>query len=129
MSLQRLGVPEAGIQLWAAHDHTRKQHVRTAYGLTEGVRPRCGAFGQGAEESPMGIVSFMCWKCDYLFENEMQIDPYEYTFDRHHITREAKTIPLSKILFCDDSSYTASSMKGASELLKKIGLFAAAGGM
>ena len=36
---------------------------------------------------------------------------------------------LSKTLFCDDSSYTASSMRGASELLKKMGLFATAAEM
>ena len=48
MSLRRLGMPERGIALWSAHDQTRQQHVRTAYGLTPGVKPRCGAFGQGA---------------------------------------------------------------------------------
>ena len=35
MSLRRLGVPELGISMWCAYDHTRKQHARTAYGLTK----------------------------------------------------------------------------------------------
>ena len=39
MSLRKLGVPEIGISMWSAHDHTRQAHVRTAYGLTEGVKP------------------------------------------------------------------------------------------
>ena len=66
MSLRRMGLPEEGIKLWCIHDKTRTQKVRTAYGLTKGVHPYCGAFGQGAEESPMGFVSLMSWKCDYI---------------------------------------------------------------
>lgn len=39
MSLQRLGMPERGIAMWSAHDQTKQQHVRTAYGLTPGIKP------------------------------------------------------------------------------------------
>ena len=65
--------------MWSAHDETWQQHVRTAYGLTGGVKPRCGAFGQGAEEPPMGFVSLMCWKSDYLFDDEDSVAPYMYS--------------------------------------------------
>ena len=44
-------------------------------------------------------------------------------------SRENKTIPLRKTLFCDDSSYTCSEINGAKQLLYKIGMFAAASGM
>ena len=100
MSLRRLGIPERGIAMWRAHDQTRRQQVRTAYGLTPGTKPRCGAFGQGSEESPMGFVSLMCLKCDYLFEHEDSVTPYMYS------SGENETVPLSKTLFFDDSSYT-----------------------
>ena len=35
--------------------------VLTAYGLTEELILECGAWGQGALESPMGWLAFMCW--------------------------------------------------------------------
>ena len=66
MALRRMGLPEEGVDLWCRHDKTRKQQVRTAFGLTEEIHPRAGAFGQGAEESPMGFTSLMSWKCDYI---------------------------------------------------------------
>ena len=122
MALRRLGMPEEGIQLWCAHDQTRMQKVRTAYGLTEGVHPRCGAFGQGAEESPMGFVSLMSWKCDYIFADKTNIDPYQ-------LQGRDKNVDLSKTIFCDDSSYTTSTLKAAQYILDRIGFFAAASGM
>ena len=106
MALRRMGLPEEGIALWCAHDETRQQAVRTAYGLSPNIHPRCGAFGQGGEESPMGFVALMCWKCAYIFDSshEKDFDPYLYT-----VTPE-RVIPLSKTLFCDDSSYTTASV-------------------
>ena len=65
----------------------------------------------------------MCWKCDYLFEHEDSVTPYMYS------SGENETIPLSKTLFCDDSSYTCSEIEGAKQLLYKIGMFAAASGI
>ena len=92
MALRRLGVPEKGIDMWCKHDATRKQKVRTAYGLTDGIHPRCGAFGQGAEESPMGFVALLSWACDYIFEDKKRIDPYMYNTG-------TRKIPLSKTIF------------------------------
>jgi len=123
MSLRRMGMPERGIDLWCAHDQTRIQHVRTAYGLTKGTHPRCGAFGQGAEESPMGFVSLMSWKCDYIFASDCNVMPYNYTSHGEDMLKLCKTI------FCDDSSYTTSSFEGARNILRRIGIFAAASGM
>ena len=71
----------------------------------------------------MGFVSLMCWKCTYLFEHENRVTPYMYS------SGENETIPLSKTLFCDDSSYTCSEIEGSKQLLYKIGMFAAASGM
>ena len=122
MSLRRLGVPEEGIKLWCIHDKTRKQKVRTAYGLTEGIHPYCGAFGQGAEESPMGFVSLMSWKCDFIEQTVDQKDPYMYNTG-------TKKVALTKTLFCDDSSYSSSSMRGARALAYAVGIFSAAAGM
>lgn len=119
------------------HDQTRQQHVSTAYGLANGIHPRCGAFGQGAEESPMGFVSLMCWKCGYIYNDVEKAHPYKYTAgpssyrseeaggvgDRAH-----RALELTKTLFCDDSSYTTCTVAGASYVLHRIGIFVAAAG-
>ena len=125
MALRRMGVPEEGIDLWCKHDHTRHMSVRTAYGLTEPIHPRCGAFAQGGEESPMGFVALMCWKCAYIFEEDKETDcaPYECSAGAR------STVKLSKTLFCDDSAYTTASYDGAQYILNRIGMFAAAAGM
>ena len=119
MSLRRMGIPEEGIALWCVHDKTRKQKVKTACGLTDGIHPYCGAFGQGAEESPMGFVSLMSWKCDYIEEKVQIKDPYMYE------SGGGKTA-LTKTLFCDDSSYSSSTLRGAREIAYAVGIFAAA---
>jgi hypothetical protein len=46
-----------------------------------------------------------------------------------YTVNETDQIPLSKTLFCDDSSYTCRTLEGAQTLLNKIGFFAAAAGM
>ena len=66
ISLRRMGFPEEGIDLWMAYDDTREMRVLTAYGLTKGFTPECGAWGQGAVESPPGWLAFMCWMCAFV---------------------------------------------------------------
>ena len=78
MCLRRMGLPEKGIALWCKHDIGRMQQVRTAYGLSEAIHPLAGAFGQGCVESPMGFVSLMSWKCDFLEQKCPEKDPYIY---------------------------------------------------
>ena len=60
-SLRRMAFPEEGLELWRMYDNTRNMRVLTAHGLTKGVTPECGCWGQGAEESPYGWLAFMCW--------------------------------------------------------------------
>jgi hypothetical protein len=38
--------------------------VLTAFGLTDGFTPECGAWGQGAVEAPIGWLAFMSWMQD-----------------------------------------------------------------
>jgi hypothetical protein len=128
MSLRRMGLPEEGIHLWCRHDQSRRQHVRTAYGLTQypgdGVHPRAGAFGQGAEESPMGFTSLISWKCDFI---DAAIAGKRVGYPCHIAANT--TVDISKTLFCDDSSYSSRSMAGAQLLTDLIGEFVAATGM
>ena len=48
------------------YDSNRKMQVLTAYGLTQELIPEYGALGQGAVESPMGWLAFMCWMSEYV---------------------------------------------------------------
>ena len=61
ITLRRMGFPEEGLDLWQMYDCDRKMQVLTAYGLTDEFTPECGAWGQGAVESPLGWLAFMCW--------------------------------------------------------------------
>ena len=54
LALRRLGFPEKALHAWQMYDDTRKMEVITAYGTTDEVHPECGAWGQGAVESPIG---------------------------------------------------------------------------
>ena len=84
----------------------------------------------------MGFVSLMCWKCDYVFADADKTHPYRYASVPLAYTSEGasggfgcrshKMLPLSKTLFCDDSSYTTTSVEGAKYILYRIGMFAAA---
>ena len=123
MCLRRMGMPEKGIKLWCKHDVLRTQFVRTAYGFSEeGVHPQAGAFGQGAVESPMGFVSLMSWKCDYIELECSEKDPYEYEWSAQHEK-------LVKSIFCEDASYYSKSFDGAQALTDAVGMFGAASGM
>ena len=124
MALRRMGLPEEGIDLWCRHDTSRRQHVRTAFGLTEGIHPRAGAFGQGAEESPMGFTCLMSWKSDYI-DAEIKEKNVGYKSENG----VGDEIEISKTFFCDDSSYTSCSFAGAQKLADLVGYFAAATGM
>jgi len=47
--------------MWQKYDDTRNMSVLTAYGLTEGIKPECGAWGQGVSESPIELSDGRCW--------------------------------------------------------------------
>ena len=61
-----MGFPEEGIDMWMCFDSTRNMRVLTAFGLTEGFTPECGAWGQGAVEAPIGWLGFMRWMSAYV---------------------------------------------------------------
>jgi hypothetical protein len=80
----------------------------------------------------------MCWKCDYIYSDEDKTHPYKYTagplsYRAEHVggygDRIHRLLRLTKTLFCDDSSYTTSTIAGAKYVLNRIGIFAAAAGM
>jgi hypothetical protein len=54
LSLRRMGFPQEGLYLWKLCDASREMQIEAACGLTEPTKPECGAWGQGAEESPVG---------------------------------------------------------------------------
>jgi hypothetical protein len=66
LSLKRMGFPKEGLEMWRLYDDERRMQILTAHGLTEPVTPECGCWGQGAEESPLGWLAFMCWMSDYI---------------------------------------------------------------
>ena len=78
MTLRRMGFPEEGIQLWRQYDNTRRMRILTAYGYTDPISPEYGAWGQGAVESPIGWLAFMCWMSAYV--NTKSTKSYTYTF-------------------------------------------------
>ena len=117
MCLRRMGMPEKGIRMWCKHDKGRTQQVRTAYGLSEGIHPQAGAFGQGAVESPMGFVSLMSWKCDYIEQKCPDKDPYVYDSG----TREK--LKVTKSIYCEDATYFSKSLKGAQAIAEAVGIF------
>ena len=77
MALRRLGFPEEALHLWQMYDDTREMEIITAYGTTNEVRPECGAWGQGAVESPIGWLALMCWLSSYV--NAHSPKPYSKT--------------------------------------------------
>lgn len=72
ISLRRMGFPKEGLDLWQLYDGDREMKVDTAYGLTESTTPECGAWGQGAGESPMGWLCLMSWLSAYINTHTQQ---------------------------------------------------------
>ena len=120
MTLRRMGFPEEGIDLWRQYDTTRRMRVLTAYGYTEPISPECGAWGQGAVESPIGWLAFMCWMSAYV-EQESK-DPYIYK-TKH------KELKITKVIYADDGTYFQASRTGAQRVLNAVADFATATGI
>ena len=121
MSLRRMGFPEEGLDMWQHYDGTRNMRILTAYGLTRGIKPQCGAWGQGAEESPMGWLTFMSWMSEYIGKNTT--DAYEYKIN------ETDSVKLSKIIYADDATYFAKSIAGLQSIVTAVANFAMATGV
>ena len=61
ISLMFMGMSRRGRRMWQWYDSRRRMRVLTAYGYTGTCVIRCGAWGQGAEESPYGWTALMSW--------------------------------------------------------------------
>ena len=120
MTLRRMGFPEEGIDMWMTFDSTRNMRVLTAFGLTEGFTPQCGAWGQGAVESPLGWLGFMSWMSAYVETKASR--PYTYGTGKHQIK-------LNKVIYADDGTYLASTRRGAQRVLAAVADFATATGI
>lgn len=120
MSPRRMGFPEEGIDMWTKYDGTRKIRILTAHGLTEPITPVCGAWGQGAVESPIGWLCFMCWMSAYV-DNEAK-KPFV------HKTKTATT-KINKVIYADDGTYFAATRKGAQTTVNAVSDFASATGI
>ena len=117
LALRRLGFPEEALHAWQMYDNTRKMKVITAYGTTDQITPECGAWGQGAVESPIGWLALMCWLSSYIDANSTE--PYR-------IQSQNRTAELAKIIYADDGTYFQSKRKGAQKLMNAIDTFCAA---
>ena len=106
--------------MWMCFDSTRNMRVLTAFGLTEGFTPECGAWGQGAVEAPIGWLGFMSWMSAYVETKASR--PYIYGRGEHKIS-------LNKVIYADDGTYLASSRKGAQRILNAVADFATATGI
>jgi hypothetical protein len=103
MALRRLGFPQEGLDLWQLYDDTREMQVITAYGITDPITPECGAWGQGAVESPIGWLALMCWLSQYVEMNSIQ--PYT-------ITVKGEETKFTKTIYADDGTYFQTHRKG-----------------
>ena len=115
-------MPEEGIQLWKQYDSSRKMHILTAHGLTKGITPECGCWGQGAEEAPYGWLAFMCWM-SRVIDEEAKVHGYVTWGEGTHRTR------LHKIIYADDGTYFAKTREGMQYTATAIDKFCAATGI
>jgi len=120
ISLRRMGFPEEGLHMWQMFDGDRNMHVLTAYGLTEPVTPECGAWGQGAVESPTGWLGFMCWMSAYV--EKYTNDPYIYGHNEHQCA-------ITKVIYADDGTYFQRTREGAQRAMDCVSNFATATGI
>ena len=121
ISLRRMGFPKEGLDMWQMYDDNRDMHVLTAYGLTDPVHPECGAWGQGAEESPYGWLCLMCWLSAYV--DEKSPSPYKYTVS------DNVTIKINKTIYADDGNYMSRSRTGGQTQADGISAFCASTGI
>jgi hypothetical protein len=119
MALRRMGFPQEGLDLWQQYDETRRMAIITARGITDPITPECGAWGQGAVESPIGWLCYMCWMSEYV--DKCIKHPYEYH------TRTTK-IKVKKVIYADDGTYFTSSRRGARQAALAVADFATATG-
>jgi len=115
MSLRRLGFPEEGLDMWQQYDSNRRMSINTAYGPTEPITPECGAWGQGAPESPIGWLSLMCWMSAVV--DKEATEPYE-----HHTSKGI--VKISKVIYADDGTYIARTRKGVQKIVTAVSDFA-----
>jgi len=120
ISLRRMGFPEEGLNLWQMYDSNRNMHILTAHGITEGFTPECGAWGQGAVESPTGWLGFMCWMSAYVEANSKE--PYIYG-------TEGNELAITKVIYADDGTYFQRSRRGGQNVMNSVALFATATGI
>ena len=97
ISLRRVGMPQEGLDLWQMYDDNREMIIETAYGITDPISPECGAWGQGAEESPMGWLMLMSWLSAHV--NTCTTKPYKYAVDHN------QTLAVRKTIYADDGNY------------------------
>ena len=121
ISLRRMGFPEEGLALWQMYDETREMRIETAYGPTGTIKPECGAWGQGAEESPMGWLCLMSWLSAYV--NTETTKPYKYTINKE------KSIDIIKTIYADDGNYMSRTHKSAKQQAHAISNFSTSTGI
>ena len=92
----------------------------TAYGITDPITPECGAWGQGAVESPIGWLALMCWLSQYVEMNSSQ--PYT-------ITVKGEKTKFTKTIYADDGTYFQTHRKGIQKIMVAIDEFSAAVGI
>ena len=116
-----MGFPETGLDLWQLYDDNREMMIDTAYGPTDPIAPECGAWGQGAEESPMGWLCLMCWLSKHIDENSPT--PYKYNVDDHLCQ------PITKTIYADDGNYFSSTRRGSQMQATAISHFCSSTGI
>ena len=120
ISLLMMGMNRRGRRLWQYFDTRRRMRVLTAYGLTDVCRVECGAWGQGAEESPYGWLALMSWMCKYI-EHKVTT-AYEY------LVSPTERVLVKKVLFADDGSYFQPSFEGGQQITHAVCVFSGASG-
>ena len=120
ISLRRMGFPEEGLELWQMYDDSRNMRIMTAFEITEGFHPECGAWGQGAVESPTGWLGFMCWMSEYV--EKMSKDSYIYG-------KNDFQLKITKVIYADDGTYFQKSRKGGQNIMNAVATFATATGI
>ena len=115
-----MGFPKEGINLWQMYDDSRKMRIMTAFEITEGFHPECGAWGQGAVESPTGWLGFMCWMSEYV--EKMSKDSYIYG-------EKEFQLKITKVIYADDGTYFQKSREGGQNIMNAVATFATATGI
>jgi hypothetical protein len=94
--------------------------IKTACGLTEPIKPECGAWGQGAEESPMG---WLCLSWLSVYVNTKTPKPYEYTVS------DTKRTKIIKTTYADDGNYMSRTHESAKSQATAISSFCTSTGI